>query len=1147
MPTILMDTQGRMVDLDTGNVVGRAEGMPTAVDPLKANTTAERPTEGNDTLLGVLKQASWAWNAGIFALPDLAQRKIGQALGLDEDQVFQFTRFFNRGEVAPRSSLERFIRAAMTGASSGLPFTGILGAAAAARPAIQAAMPAKTLFQGITKDAMDMIAKNPKQALAMDIAFGAGFDTLRQAVEENVSDDYQTLKPLLKELLPTAAFLGAPAAVDKTLRLGSRLYGMTPSGMAINKVKEQMLSSDSLSGMDKDILAQMPGYWKLPLVKVVPEMLLSNAEKRLAQSLGPFVNSPESQAALKRLEDIMADPRFADVFQLDLTERTMYGPAIAQKTSILEQMGPKELESFKQRNNSNVLALNKLMTDIAPSARKPIMDAFLETQAQRQAYFDSLVQQNKDMTAAEIAAISERLGPQNMDMLNNEVRGVIEARMEADNKMRQNVLSRMGLKQATAPDGTPLPTRDKGQSLYEARDMEEAVLALINKYKPERPSMATSVPQPIRLLDDFVQRQLSSRASLERQALNQLADDLVDTQLSQLNRTGMDPEYIKIIKNSVRELVGIPVEKLAKGKSGKGRIGIRDLASVAPGAKVEADGTVSVFSGSPGSPIRVNVQQIREDAARIAGERTRVDLNMPEAIDYLMSAQRFRTDSLNQYNAAMMGKNRIRQTDAQRLIDTGNAVFNDVEKLVLNHAPRLKGEYNGLKTMVDDYKQVYDSYFPLLVTQKKRGGMEYYLPNEDLMHNAFKSAENLRSLTAILGPDQQSSDLLMKGVIDWLRSKNVVNKDGLVDPKTFRSVLNKNRNIVDALPANIQAKLNDEMALADDYVKRLGELDRRMVLAQDNELNRLLSKVTRPDADPRQGLVDALDDPAVMRKLVNTMSADPEMLAALRRSIYDIAGEGVQGGAPLSDFLRKNERSLKVLYDGTNHYLDLLKLADMQQRVTAYSKVAGRMPAFESFDEGLKRAFGFGLQFGTTTAREALTQRIAPASGAMMLMVRMTGSLENELYKRVFTRAMEDEGFARALIAGAGTPKGNKEIAKQLEKVGVTPQMLFPSGGYQYAAQKASEGAQKDRNLPIGGMSDLPVVPRETASQMLRQLPPAPPTRGTNFNPRMPTTPQVQQGSGIRQVPLMYPAMFPNDPISGLLQQRQAMIQGPRQ
>ena len=63
---------------------------------------------------------------------------------------------------------------------------------------------------------------------------------------------------------------------------------------------------------------------------------------------------------------------------------------------------------------------------------------------------------------------------------------------------------------------------------------------------------------------------------------------------------------------------------------------------------------------------------------------------------------------------------------------------------------------------------------------------------------------------------------------------------------------------------------------------------------------------------------------------------------------------------------------------------------------------------------------------------------------------------------------------------------------------------------------------------------------------MLKALPPAPATRGYDFNPRVSTTPPAGTG-GMGQVQLMYPSMFPNDPISGLLQQRQAMIQGGQQ
>jgi hypothetical protein len=79
----------------------------------------------------------------------------------------------------------------------------------------------------------------------------------------------------------------------------------------------------------------------------------------------------------------------------------------------------------------------------------------------------------------------------------------------------------------------------------------------------------------------------------------------------------------------------------------------------------------------------------------------------------------------------------------------------------------------------------------------------------------------------------------------------------------------------------------------------------------------------------------------------------------------------------------------------------------------------------------------------------------------------------------------------------------------------------------------------------IGNLGKLPVVPGTSAQQMLKAMPPAPPTRGTNFNLR--TAPAAPPAGGASNVQLMYPSMFPNDPISGLLQQRQAQIQAPRQ
>jgi len=376
----------------------------------------------------------------------------------------------------------------------------------------------------------------------------------------------------------------------------------------------------------------------------------------------------------------------------------------------------------------------------------------------------------------------------------------------------------------------------------------------------------------------------------------------------------------------------------------------------------------------------------------------------------------------------------------------------------------------------------------------------------------------------------------------------------LVDPKQIRSILDKNQNIVNALPANVRAKVQDEVALADAYVARLGELDQRMVTAKNSELDTLLSKAARADADPRQTLTKALSDPAAMRTLVNEMGKDPEMLAALRRSVWDIATEGAQSGGALKGFLDTNQKSLKVLFGDTQHLRDLNTLADLQRRVNAFADVTGQIPLFESIDQNLRRVMGFGVQFMTTTAREAMVGRISPESGALALLLRMTASAENQLYQRIFTKALEDPAFAQA-ITHVGTPAQGKAAAKQLEGIGANMSQIFnepfkataPGISQRIIRQELPQEQIRERQTEIGNMKSLPVVSRETsAQQMLKALPPAPATRGYEFNPRVSTTPPAKTG-GMGQMQLMYPAMFPNDPISGLLQQRQAQVQGGQQ
>jgi hypothetical protein len=1124
MPT-LMNSRGEMVDLTTGEVVGRAEGVPTATtDPRAGGPAApDVQTQGGDRVSGLLNNLSWGFNSALFAIPDAAQRLIGKGMGMDEKQVFQFTNLFNKGVQAPRNVEERYARAIGEGVGGTMPFTGILAYAGSVRPLVSAAAPATGILKGIANDAIKYVQQSPRTAAALDIAFGAGYEGLRQTVKETV-DDSNPYKKVYEELLPAAAFIGLPVAAANL-----------PSVRGVKWISDKVKGvSSGLGEIERETLEGLPGMYKLPIINVIPNMLMKRAESKLAQVFGPISESPEAQQALKQLEAALADPRVANAgFMFDAAEKTMYSPLVQRKAELLQQLGPKELEITKERINKNQQALDSLFASFSPEARKPIQEAFTAAQADRQQFFESLLKSQKDLTDAEVMSISERLGPQDVNLLNDELRGVLMSRMEMDAKARGDILRRMGLKQAVSPEGLPMPTRDQGKSLFPARDIEEAAKELIAKYTPERPSASLQVPEPIRLLQKFVRTQEIARQKLEADTLAQLTEQTLNDQLQSLGKL-IDPKTLSTISDDLIKAVQ------GQAKAGKKQAGFGELLP-----PPDAKGNITIRNlGGPGRNITINPTQLRADAARIAEANTAIDLNLPEALDYLQSAMRFRNQSVINYNGSMKrGSSRIQ--DAQRYIDTGNAVYKDIEGLVLNNVPRIKQEYDGMKMVLEDYAAAYEKNLPLLLTQKTRGGDEFLLPNERLLQTAFSTADNLKQLQLAVSGSPQANSLLERGTIDWLRSKNVVDADGLIDPKKIRQVLDKNKNIVEALPANLQMKLQDEVKFADDYVKRMGEIDMRRVNAKDQELDSLLAKATRPGADPSQTLQTALRDPATMQTLVRGIEKDPEMLAALRRSVFDVATGGAQKGGALKSFIDNNEASLKVLFKNTAHLDDLKTLADLQRRVNAFADVTGQIPAFESTDQAMKRLFGAGIQFLTTTAREAAVGRINPSTGALAVMLRMAGGLENQIYQRIFTRALEDAEFAKR-ITHVGTPAEAKKLAGELEKIGIPRSAYLPENITRAAVQTTAQAAMGDQPEDIGNLGNLPVVPGTSAQKMLKAMPPAPPTRGTNFNPRLPTAPAAAPG-GAPNIQLMYPAMFPNDPISGLLQQRQAQVQAPRQ
>ena len=1118
--TTLTNANGDVVDLTTGEIVGRAQGAPTAVADPRKNTGAPDQIVSNP-LMGLLQNTTWGFNSALFALPDALVTQIGKQIFRQKpEETVTLTKLFNSGEVAPRNVEERYARATGEGLGGTLPFTGVLAAAARARPMVMAAQPSAGIIKGIANDAIQMVQKAPMKAAALDMAFGVGYEGLNQAVEENVSDQNQ-YKPLLKELLPAATFVGLPLAAAT----------LSPTALAVRGGKElQNKLVNNLGEVGQEVLAQETGLFKLPGIRIVPSILIGRAEKKLSSVFADIQKNPEALKALDELNTILANPEVEKLgFQFGVAERYM-DPALLQKQAeTLQGMSPKDLAPFRKQYAENQAKLEQLFSTFSPDSRKTVEDAFRAAQQQRQAFFDDLLSQRQNLTEAEKAFLSQRLGPQDPSKINDELRGVLMSGMEMDANMRQNILQRMGLKQATAPDGTPMPTRTDGKSLFPAKDMEAAATALIEKYRPERPSLNVRVPEPVQLLERFVKGQQQARDAMTDKMLVQLTDQAITDQLGPFAKE-MPADFQKALRDSVLQLV-----QGGAGKGSKRKVTLADIA-----ATPDKDGMITVATGIPGRKIYVNPGQLRQDAERIAAANTGIDINVPEALDYLNAAQRFRNDSLGRYNAVMM-KGRTRLTDAQRIIDTGNSVFKDVEKLIMDHVPKIKQEYQGMKMILDDYKAGYEQSLPLLMTQKTRGGQEYYLPNEDLMATAFKNADRLKQLQITIGNNTQGKELLEKGAVDWIRSKPIFTNDGLIDATKLRRVMDQNKNIMEALPASVRLKIEDEAKFADDIARRMAELDQRRIQAKDAELDNLLTKSARADASPKQTLEKAIKDPATMRSLVNEMSKDPENLAALRRSVYDLATEGAAKGGALETFLRNNEKSMKVLYGGTGHYDNLLQLANMQRRVNAFADVTGQVPAFDTLDQQLQSLFGVSIPYLTTSIRNVAMRNVSKETMMVTLGTRLLNAKEAKVFERMFTKALEDPKFAQKMTS-LNTPAAAAAVAKEMQNFGMSPRRLAEV----LTGPAASRGAVLEaQDLAQQGNPPVPVstnVSRGTsAAQMLKAQPTAPATRGTNFNPRMPTTPQVTPGQ--QQIPLMYPAMFPNDPISALLQQRQAQVQ----
>jgi hypothetical protein len=266
--------------------------------------------------------------------------------------------------------------------------------------------------------------------------------------------------------------------------------------------------------------------------------------------------------------------------------------------------------------------------------------------------------------------------------------------------------------------------------------------------------------------------------------------------------------------------------------------------------------------------------------------------------------------------------------------------------------------------------------------------------------------------------------------------------------------------------------------------------------------------------------------------------------------VFDISKEGSLTGGSLKKFMEITDKSLKVLFD-EKHLKDLNALADIQARNAALAKVTGVAPKFESANQVFQRLLGVSIPGLMTYGRDVAGGRISPQGAGISLSVRLLSSMEEDLQNKMMVRALTDPKVAEAL-SNAKTADQGKLLLREVQSLGYLSRALMADIGVtssQLAMGDREFPVQDRQSSPIGASSSVApssaAAPRpETAAALLKKMPPAPQTRGlpSTMSPRFAPPPPATAPAA----PGMYQMLFPDDPISKMLNQRQQPVAPPQ-
>ena len=1147
---IFTRSDGVQVDMVSGEVVG--QDKPAEISMAEARTPEGGgnvyPSSAGRTALDGLGQVSAGFNTVMFGMGPDQLVEVAKALKVLPKEIPTFTQYFNRGTEAPKNSLERVANAIGQSMAGTIPASGLLGYIARTKALTTPLSPGAPVTKQIAKETLDFIRANPLKAVALDQTFGAVYGATEQIAKEVTEPGMG--RDILAAAAPVGVTFALPATGSKLFDLGKKLANLSPTAGVARAIATP---SPTVPGTEKfdfyhsavaETIPNIPGI-RGP-IGFMGNYYGSRAQRTISKQLQDVLakegglEAEEAIALTNAIENIAKQEGFEDArFVFSLPEATLI-PTLRQTfNEIMRSASPAVRADINARMDQNVQSFLNIAQKFKPSAPMSMSEALVMHDAQKTKSIKDALDQIEGLKADEAALILDRYrSDSNLADIGSTLRSSILAMRDGMMFKFRDMVDQFTMR----PGGVRAPVRTDGTPIegIPVADFDAFAKRMLAKYKltPENRLFGGEVPGPAK----EIQRSFSIFEQAKEKTVLKNIEKEVREKLKDVRSFNAITE--KEQEDEVKRLVN----KIFTGKE-------------------DPKETASWIRAIAAAEEPAILKRAQEAAEKSVGSQ----ITLPEAMDLLLSAQKYRNYMfIKSQNDLQFGMPRAFADQVDR---SGRELLGDVEHFVFNsnafkNAPGIGSLESAYRDM---FTKGFDKLFPLLATRKRPTG-EFEINDQRLVEEALKNRDNLRSLNTIFGDNHPTyAKNLEEALLAKAREAGVVGKDGLINTPAYNSFISRlsRSGVMDELPPSVQATLRNEaktgQAFADEIAKQKAAVD----AMQDAELDTLIKKSIRPDADPGKLIRQAMDDPAVMRKLVNTVGKDEPKLQAMRREFWeDLVGSLRNETDPtfLNEYLTRYGKSLNMLYT-PEHLNNLRLLGAIQERVFAVNRPEGALSPFRTFDVKLREKIGAGVGTIESTARAAMIRQISPQHAVVSLLSRFFTRQQQSITDKILLNALTNPDYAARLVEASApitTPKGFNQVAKlTMEAGGYLPSLLknTPRIASIEAIQAAEDETMtrpraivpEEQIAPFTGEpARIPVVPRMPSPSLTQQYQADIMSRNMPQAPR-PTVPapskSLTQSPVTRAVPQMQPAqkasyeqyrlLFPNDPLAPLMQNRQ--------